>query len=188
MFCIGFLDVTLQLRSNERTIGKTSKNNNPVTQESSWSILTSNRKVELEALFVLCDDVCSYSRAGCPPLVAMVNGTLFKTPIYLWKFGLAAVQNLQKHSAPDIGKCTLREWTDACLDPTELNVPEDVKVETSQSTPTLTKRQRKKLQNKAFKALHKKVRRVKKHGVHLATKRFIPGAPLQRLRPCVKSS
>ena len=131
----------------------------PVTQESSWSMLTSNRKVELEALFVLCDDVCSYSRNGFPPLVAMVNGTLFKTPKCLWKSGLAAVQNLQKHSAPDIGKGTLREWIDACLDSTELNIPEDVKVETSQST--LTKRQRKKLQNKAFKALHKKVRQEK---------------------------
>ncbi len=158
-----------------------------MTQELSWSMLTSNRKVELEALFVLCDDVCSYSRNGFPPLVAIVNGTLFRTPKNRWKSGLAAVQNLQKHSAPDIGKGTLREWIDGCLDSTELNIPEDVKVETSQST--LTKRQRKKLQNKAFKALHKKkVRQVKKHGVHLATKRFIPGAPLQRLRPCVKSS
>ena len=41
----------------------------------------------------------------------MVNGTLFRTPKALWKSGLAAVQNLQKHSAPDIGKGTIRERT-----------------------------------------------------------------------------
>ena len=126
----------------------------PVTQESSWSMLTSNRKVELEALFVLCDDVCSYSRHGSPPLVAVVNGTLFRTPKCLWKSGLAAVQNLQKHSAPDIGKGTLREWIDACRESTESNIPEDVKNESSQST--LTRRQRRKIQQKAFKLLHKR--------------------------------
>ena len=91
----------------------------PKVMDSKWKLTKANTRLDIQAFFVLQDDIPSYN-ADNPPFIVMANDTYFRTPKYMWSQGRELIQHLHQYKAPALEHATLKEWMKSILESDEL--------------------------------------------------------------------
>ena len=91
----------------------------PKAVNPQWKQANSNKVLNIEAMFVLLDDIHGYSGKDAP-FVVMADGVHYRTPKCLWKQGREALEHLHCYKAPDLGRATLAQWLESVMESQEL--------------------------------------------------------------------
>ena len=87
----------------------------PKVVDPLWKLAKSNTVLELQALFLLRDDIANY--CGCqPPVIIMSDDKYYRIPKYLFPLGEAALHHLHSYQAPNLGRATLVKWLQSIME------------------------------------------------------------------------
>ena len=121
-------------------------------------------KVDLDSFFVLQDvspKLVKRKGKGCPTAVFSDN-VYAAAPPSTWEHARLAALHLQTHEPPSLPPSTISQWFKAVLDNLVPLTPENTTTEQDTTSPTLTRKQRRKQARKCYKNFFLL---QKKHGV-----------------------
>ena len=121
-------------------------------------------KVDLDAFFVLQDTntkLIKRKGKGCPTAV-FSNNVYAVAPSSTWDNARLAALHLRMYEAPSLPPSTISQWFKAVLDNCVPRIPENTTAEPDMTSPTLTRKQRRKQAHKCYNEI---LLLQRKHGI-----------------------
>jgi hypothetical protein len=139
----------------------------PIMDEAWFNSLPAMRatsKVDLDAFFVLQDvNMKLIKRKGKGYPTAVFSDNVYAVaPPSTWENARLAALHLQTHEPPSLPPSTISQWFKAVLDNLVPLTPESTTAEPDMTSPTLTRKQRRKQARKCYKEI---ILLERKHGI-----------------------